>query len=183
MAKFRSTLVFLHIPKAAGSTLDSLLAQRFDPARTLTIRNSVKQIEELKALSGEERAKLDLIKGHFPYGIHEHLPRPCEYITMLRDPVERMISHYYYVLRTRGHYLHELVTTKGIGLKDYAVGGLSEELDNGQVRLISGCGRRPPYGACSREFLELAKQNLRERFALVGLAERFDETGLQIGRA
>ncbi len=129
-----------------------------------------------------ERGRLQLIEGHLPYGIHEYLSQPCEYITILRDPVERMISHYYYVLRSPEHYLYNTVTTQKIGLKEYVLGGLSPELDNGQVRLICGCGRPLPYGACSRQQLELAKQNLQHRFALVGFAERFDETLLLAAR-
>ena len=159
-----------------------MLAQRFDAKRTFTVRDPIKHIENLKALPAAERDQLQLIKGHFPYGIHEHLSQPFDYITMLRDPVERMVSHYYFVLRTPHHYLYETVTSKKIGLNEYVLGGLSEELDNGQVRLISGIGRRIPYGQCSRKWLEVAKENLERRFSFVGLAERFDETILLIAR-
>ena len=178
----RPTLIFLHIPKAAGSTFDAVLERKFKGKPILTIRKPVQEIEQLKGLPRADRERLQLIKGHFPYGIHEHLSQPFEYITILREPVERIISHYYFVLRRPDHYLYDAVTSQKIGLKEYVLGGLSPELDNGQARLIAGPGRRIPCGACSRELLEQAKQNLQHHFSIVGLAERFDETMLLVSR-
>src|SRR2546426_12314755 len=112
----RPTVIFLHIPKAAGSTFSSVLEARFDPKRTFIVRDSVRDVERLKGLTEAERAQLQLITGHLPYGIHEHLSQPFEYITILRNPVERMISHYYYVLRSPDHYLYDRVTSQKMSL-------------------------------------------------------------------
>jgi hypothetical protein len=128
-----------------------------------------------------QRETLQLIRGHFTYGLHEALQRPFEYITMLREPVDRVVSHYYYVLRNPAHYLYARVTSEKMSLKEYALGGLTREMDNGQVRAIAGPYYRDPRGQCSRDLLELAKDNLRNRFAVVGLAERFDETVMLLG--
>ena len=86
----RPTLIFLHIPKAAGSTFNSILEPRFDPKHTFAFRDPIGDVERLKALPQPERAQLQLIKGHLAYGVHEHLSQPFEYITILRDPVERI---------------------------------------------------------------------------------------------
>jgi hypothetical protein len=40
----------------------------------------------------------------------------------------------------------------------------------------------PGYGECDQATLDLAKHNLREHFAVVGLTERFDETLLLLKR-
>jgi hypothetical protein len=95
---------------------------------------------------------------------------------MLRDPVDRLVSHYYYVLRDSTHYLHQRVTSEKMSLRDYVAAGMTKELDNGQVRFLSGAFYRDPFGQCSRDLLEYAKENLRNHFAVVGLAERFDDT-------
>jgi hypothetical protein len=176
------TLIYLHIPKAAGTTFSVMLMNRFDRGRILNIREPAQGIEELKRMPSIQREQLQLIQGHFAYGIHEHLAQPYEYITILREPVDRLISHYYFVLRDQTHPLHERVTSQNLGLKEYVLSGLSPELDNGQVRAISGRGRGVPQGACSRELLDQAKDNLQHRFSLVGLAERFDETMLLVSR-
>jgi hypothetical protein len=34
--------------------------------------------------------------GHYRHGIQAHLPKPCASATLLREPLERVISHYYY---------------------------------------------------------------------------------------
>lgn len=172
------TILYLHIPKAAGSTLGRILDQRCQKGRVLIIQNTKRATEELMAVPEAERAQLQLVRGHYPYGIHECLRQPFEYITILRNPVERIISQYYYLLRNPQHYLYPLVTSKKMGLKEYLTAGLTKELDNGQVRFISGHYQRDPYGKCSRDLLETAKENLERHFAVVGLAERFDETVL-----
>ena len=61
-----------------------------------------------------------------------------KYITFLRDPVERLISHYHYVLRRPKHYLYEQVVKDGLSLSDYVTSDISPELSNHQVRMISG---------------------------------------------
>jgi hypothetical protein len=177
------TILYLHIPKAAGTTLSVILEERLkETGRVLNLRDTRKAVEELTGLPQAQRDQLQLVRGHFPYGIHECLRQPYEYITILRDPVERLISHYYYVLRKPIHYLYPRVTSEKMGLKEYALGRLSRELDNGQVRQISGNFYRDPRGQCSRDLLDQAKENLRDRFAVVGLAERFDETVLLLSQ-
>ena len=169
-------ILYLHIPKAAGTTLNTILLGKFRRRAVYTIQHTKRAHEELGGLSDAKRQKLQFINGHFAYGLHEALGRPFEYITVLREPIDRVVSHYYYVLRNPAHYLHKPVTSKKISLKDYAMSGLTNEVDNGQVRLIAGAFYRDACGQCSREFLEQAKENLRNHFAVVGLAERFDET-------
>jgi hypothetical protein len=75
-----------------------------------------------------------------------------------------------------------------MSLKDYVCSGLSTEVDNGQTRLLSGveeAGAPPviPFGECTVETLEIAKKNLCEQFAIVGLTESFDETLILLKRA
>jgi hypothetical protein len=48
------------------------------------------------------------------------------------------------------------------------------ELENGQVRRIAGLP--PNVGPLNHKHLEIAKNNLDQDFAVVGLTERFDET-------
>ncbi len=179
-------LIFLHIPKAAGSTLYPVIDRHYDPAVIYTIDGSRtwESMKEFASLPDERRRKIRVLKGHMTFGMHRYLFGPSTYITLLRDPVERIISHYYYVLRTPVHYLYDKVKSGNMTLKDYVQSRLSTELDNGQTRLI--CGVKDvlfgdeedevPFGECSREMLEIAKKNLLDHFSVVGLTERFDET-------
>lgn len=109
------------------------------------------------------------------FGGHEFLPGPSTYITLIREPVALAISQYRFVLRTPNHRLHETVTSSGMSLDEYVRGGVSLEVDNSQTRVISG-DVATPFGEVTTEMLETAKRHIEERFSMVGLTERFDES-------
>ena len=136
----------------------------------------------LGGMSPEQLGELELVGGHFPYGLHELIARPVAYVTMLREPVRRVVSHYWYVLDEPSHYLHERVAGAGMSLRDYAEAGadLSPELENGQLRLFSARSRTMLH--TDAECLEEAKAALHE-FAVVGTTERFDESLVAMERA
>jgi hypothetical protein len=72
-----------------------------------------------------------------------------------------------------------------MSLADYVASGLSLELNNGQVRLLSGREHESAFGHCPAELLELAMEHMENNFSVVGLVERFDESlvlmGLKLG--
>ncbi len=94
----------------------------------------------------------------------------------MRDPVERVISHYYYVLSKSCNQLHQQVTSQNISLKNFVSSGICLHTDNGQARLLSTLGAITDYGKGSAEMLESAKKNIQEHFAVVRLTEKFDAT-------
>lgn len=180
------TVIFLHIPKTAGTSLQALIRQQFRPGLVFETDPSDprKTMREFPGLPESDREKYRVILGHLWFGLHRAIPRPSTYITVLRHPVERIISHYYYVKRTPGHYLYREVTEKNLGLEAYVAGGLSTELNNGQTRLLSGeyDDERFPFGCCPDEMAQKARQHLAEHFSVVGIKERFSETLQLIGR-
>jgi predicted TIM-barrel fold metal-dependent hydrolase len=101
---------------------------------------------------------------------------------MLRDPMKLVVSLYHYIRRTPKHELHDRLVGDDLSLEAFVASGLSPETDNSQVRAIAG-DTGTPFGQCGPEMLETAKRNLQERFALVGLTERFDESLVLLGRA
>lgn len=170
-------LIFLHVPKAAGTTLHPILERHFAKDVRHSIYDDVEErMARFRALPLTERSKIRLMKGHFRYGLHDSLIGKTTYITLLRDPVERVVSHYFYVKRTPRHYLYDQVVSRKMSLADYVGSGITGELDSGQVRLLSGVDQTIPYGACTREHLDMAKRHVEQNFALVGLSERFDES-------
>jgi hypothetical protein len=118
-------------------------------------------------------AGLEVIKGHMPFGIHRRLRQPATYITVLREPVERVISEYYFALHYRLHPQHRRM--QKLSLEEYATKTPHHNL---QCKLLAGLPGPRDFlaGDCTEETLETAKANLAGHFALAGLTERFEET-------
>ena len=96
------------------------------------------------------------------------------YITVLRDPVDRIASHYYYAKRYPTHYLHKEITGRNMSLQDYASARLSDELDNGQVRMLAGVvnEKTVPIGSVAPILLTGRSRILNATSRSTGLAER-----------
>ncbi|MCI0728869.1 MAG: hypothetical protein L0332_19435, partial [Chloroflexi bacterium] len=75
------TIIFLHIPKTAGTTLNAILDSYYPREKSYTTYSTPRypdgSLEELKAFTEAEKARLDLIEGHLAFGVHELLPRPA----------------------------------------------------------------------------------------------------------
>lgn len=173
----KPAVIFMHLPKTGGTTLTRILEREYPAQHRFPLGAIVqKKIEEFKKLSPARRDKIHLLYGHMAYGLHEYFPQGARYITVLRDPVERVISFYYFVRDQSQHYLHDFSNQDATDLKSFLESQATIVVDNFQVRLLSGAWEHVPYGAITRDHLEVAKRNLREEVAVVGLTERFDET-------
>jgi hypothetical protein len=170
------TLVFLHVPKTAGLSLREVLLERNGDRPAFRIITPVRDSERLRALPHAEREALALVEGHLYYGIHELLPRPCVYVTMLRDPVERVLSYYSFVREWEPHHLHAAITEGNLSLAECIRRGLTVELDNFMVRCLTSLENfEMPFGHVTRSHLEQAKAHL-DSFAVVGITEQFDRS-------
>lgn len=171
------TLLFLHIPKAAGSTIQPIAQRQYEDTAVYTFTaDSQGSFAKLANMPAQKQNKIRFVKGHFNFGLHKKLHRPATYFTLLRDPIERTLSYYYFVKRNKHHYLYDQVTRENLNIHDVLKQQLTPDLDNGQVRLISGVWNDVPTGQCTAELLTLAKKNLKEKFTVVGLSEQFDES-------
>src|SRR4029077_12394403 len=116
----RQALIFLHIPKTAGTTLNRIIEWQYSPLSIFTIDpyGIRATSERLKTFSEQRRRRLRMVRGHIFYGIHEFLPQGATYITMLRDPVARTLSTYYFILRRPLNPLHRKVKRERLGIED-----------------------------------------------------------------
>jgi hypothetical protein len=181
-------LIFLHLEKTAGESINSVLGMNYPRDRSIKIGSpevvrgdlgSASEINAYKALDQvlgkiplAERSRALFVRGHMPYGAHLHIPNRCDYTTVLRNPVSRVISKYQHIVSGSRQLMHERVLRETISLEEYVGSGIDEfQTANYQTRLLSG----RPLDAPDQKALEDAKENL-EGFLVVGLAERFEET-------
>ena len=132
---------------------------------------SSSKIRHIKAAL-HEPGDLRVIHGHLDLSIDGLLPDNARLITLLRDPVERAISHYHHFRRAESDPSHPLAMHST--LKEWVGTQGLVEMDNGQTRRLAGA-MSLPFGQVTQQTLQRAKANLA-RFAVVGLTERFEES-------
>jgi len=195
------------MPKAGGMTLSRIIQRQYGnrnvswiPYNNKAMQNIEKEFRRHPVISIDEllqkfyrQAKKDvqklpvarkkglkvLMTGHVPFGLHRYLANHFAYITILRNPIDRVISYYYYATKLQKHYFS--LKYSNMSLKDCIISGMSTELNNYQTRLLSDTAH-VPFGHLPRETLETAKRNLQEKFSVVGLLEKYDETLILLRR-
>ncbi|MGL5888632.1 MAG: sulfotransferase family 2 domain-containing protein [Bacteroidia bacterium] len=165
-------LIFLHIQKTAGSTLHDIIGRYYKGREVKTFYNPPMALKFLE-LPAEERNKIKVLKGHQPYGMHECFSSgSTEYITLLREPADRVISHYYHLKSDKEHPFNEEINREQYTIKQVLESGKILNMNNCMVRLLSG-NYNCAYDECSDEMLNKALSNL-DSMALVGLHNQFD---------
>lgn len=178
------TLIFLHIPKTAGTTLRQVVGRQFvGQPQYLIGSGEERDFTAFLALPEDERARLRYVGGHVSYGVHRFIPNPARYITMLRDPREHLISYYYYFREDTTSKTYDLV--RGRTFEEFLQ---IPRMQSIQLDLIvglddvpnaaGGWGMRRNRSLPVEERLRIAERHLREHFTAVGLVERFDESML-----
>ncbi|WP_306151161.1 sulfotransferase family 2 domain-containing protein [Roseovarius sp. MMSF_3281] len=95
MVASETSIVFLHIPKTAGQTIHSELARVMGETQVSPIR------VHTQAKTPEEQFPegYRLYSGHIDWVALDKVPQPRFVFTVLRDPLERIASFYFYLLR------------------------------------------------------------------------------------
>jgi hypothetical protein len=186
---------FIHIPKTGGT---SLRAAVFNIDRsagwTLPIYSDA---ERLRALSlAPHLDHQTLFFGHFSFGIHDLFKDPLpEYVTVLREPVSRVVSLYNHHRRIENSPYHRLINSQKMSLLDFVESCVSAETNNEIIRnLTARYGRVPllrdrianrwwqisrgiPIRQISESWrLRNAQKNLHRYFRHVGVVEQLDAT-------
>ncbi|GAA5026482.1 hypothetical protein GCM10011506_12110 [Marivirga lumbricoides] len=167
--------LFLHIPKSAGSTLRYIIKEKYPHSFGVVNWHWTNWKDEIYLKNNYDFNKLSqnkIIYGHFNYGLHEHINEEVKYFTILRDPFKRVQSGYFHILRDSHSAFYREI--KNMSFEEYLKSKLILDVDNGQVRRISGVGNEVPFGEITEIHYEKAIQNIEKHFLFVGLTENFN---------
>ena len=165
-------IIFLHQPKTAGTTLNRLIEWEYPLFEMYSIDPVFfrRSWAHLQRLSRKRLKRTRVFKGHMLFGLHEILPQSATYITVLREPVDRVISAFYFMRNYKLHPLYWKFRWEDWSLEDFV---RRSPRDNVQCKIVAGAEYEEP---CTAEICERAKENLVRYFSVVGLSERFDES-------
>lgn len=169
--KTDEAIIFLHVPKSAGTTLNRLIEWEYPLLAMYTVDPVLFRWsrERLWRLPKRRLKRFRVFKGHMKFGLHEVLPQPATYITVLRDPIDRMISAFYFMHTYKLHPNYWKFRREGWTLEDFVKRWPKANL---QTKMIAGTDYDAP---CTAEILRKAKDNL-QYFSVLGLTERFEES-------
>jgi Galactose-3-O-sulfotransferase len=164
-------LIFLHVPKSAGTTLNRLIEWEYPIFEIYSVDPVLFRwsTARLWRLPQRRLKRFRVFKGHMPFGLHEILPQPATYITVLRGAVERVISAYYFMRNYKLHPNSWKFRRERWTLEDFV---RCSPRENVQTKMIAGADYDAP---CTAEILAKAKNNL-QYFSVVGLTEHFEES-------
>lgn len=164
---------FLHIPKAAGTSLFKVFNEILgseNVKQVVSLNKGPKQLETLN--------EYKLVGGHFTYYDYLKFINDDRYsITFLRNPIERFLSQYYFFKNNVGDIKQpSVVNAKKLDLKSYVEYYGNKQMYgdvlNRQVWHLVGL-QKPTI--TDNEVLELAKENL-SKINFIGIHENLAES-------
>lgn len=168
-------IIFTHMPKTGGVSVNTIVKKQYGAGRVLELGSKRPKdvLENIVSMSFWTILRWRVISGHMIWGIHEWLPKSFTYFTVLRNPIERILSTYSYASASPAHHLHNDMVRRNMSLEEFIVWDQAVNINNLQCKLLSGLD---PYKENHMPtVLMQARYNL-DHYCLVGLTERFKES-------
>jgi hypothetical protein len=188
-------LIHLHIAKTGGTTLSSMVKHAFRGDEVFeTIARDGQIYGGLDLLTYDscqhllrdcDLGRLRYFTGHVPMGVHRMFAQRAKYIAIVRHPVERLLSYFYYRIQGGDPYLKD---DEPLTFEAYVESGGDIIFNNYQVRVVSGSpdldAPAGPRGALvtgapvEARHLEMAKRNIEENFLAIAPLEQLTELAM-----
>lgn len=181
--------LFLHIQKTARSSIVDLAREAYGSEEVVShgdFRLPPPSLDALVDAKGDDSrglSKRAFISGHFGFGFAQSMMQGRYSFTFLRDPIERILSFYYFC-RARDPKEYEIYAlTQDLTLDEFLQLGFERPSvkvciwNNQAWQLANGYGHTNGRNILSyppEEILKLALEHLK-LFSHVGFAETFEE--------
>jgi hypothetical protein len=156
-------LIFIHVPKAAGTTTRQIFDQWFGAGLLPHYyRESEAKMPEKHDIFALHRFDQPLVVyGHFnrkrQFGIEDYYPDARQFISILRDPFELMVSAYFFMNR-HAHGWADRTRAPGPSVNDY--------LNQNKSTMLNHFPRMVTF--------DNYKEIIEEFFIEIGIAERLE---------
>jgi hypothetical protein len=120
------------------------------------------------------RNEIQIVYGHLSFGVHQVLEVSPYYATIVRDPVERVVSQYRHLARDLASTFYPLISS-GLSMKDFVAGRYTQMTNNHMTRILAGPPIDGGFIDLAPELLERAKSNIRRYFAIVGTCDQLED--------
>jgi hypothetical protein len=161
--------IFFHVPKTGGTSLSEHLQKVYGPHYARLTPEKVND----KLMRDYQIMDLKAVLGHYDVNnpMYQRIHQPINHLTVLRDPVDRVVSQYYYLRQSTNHPNHEVALCHS--LPEIFSKGIASSLGmvDKQVDLLSVIST----SAKPRLRLNSAKYSLKNYFTFFGLYKHLDE--------
>ena len=113
-------VLFLHIPKTGGSSFLTALGNVFGERRVRRLRCAEEMVQaQIDRIVSDEIQDIDCLVGHFPIHVFANYLNMFRPFTILRDPVDRVMSLFRFLKRAPQSETERLELQEGFGFADF----------------------------------------------------------------
>jgi len=172
----KTHVVFFHIPKTAGTTMDHVISKNL-AVWGMFKHNDGDFDKNIAGFYKMGRAPRTIMGHHeltsYFYQLLER-ERMVQF-TCLREPVARVVSYYVFVKAHKGHPNYKLANQ--LSLKEFVQSPKSDEIHNAQSMRILGLLNGQAFKKDKRSDADLISDTvnqLKNRYSFFGITEQFD---------
>lgn len=180
------SILFDHLPKCAGTTINSYLKKFYPYRLTYHIKSNKEEdfVQKFLELDTRKQKKYKFIYGHRANQLIPFTDDDKIVATVMREPVDRMISNYFYVKRNVKHQFHKRVMEDDIKLEDYCATEIGGKLNNWYVHHFSGLSKAE-VRQHPKEAVTVALDYIEKNYDIIGFQDQlpafFDALQLKLG--